>query len=150
VFGEVWPPYKRPQSRLKTSLEIAIDDCSAIVIAVATPKATGAFHDAAAKNMQRQMPKIVLLLILLMAVFSPFMQLDSLDNFPIATGDMESHLISVLFEIGMFFVFAGILKLFPRLLCTNIQPPSIIFSGFSGDVAPLQSASFCFTVPLRI
>ena len=63
--------------------------------------------------MQRKAPKIVLLLIVLMAVFSPFMQLDSLDNFPVATGDMESHLISVLFETGMFFVFAGILKLFP-------------------------------------
>ena len=100
--------------------------------------------------MQRKIPKIVLLLIVLMAVFSPFMQFDSLDNFPVATGDMESHLISVLFETGMFFVFAGILKLFPRLLCTNIQPPTMIFSGFSSDVAPLQSAFFCFAVPLRI
>jgi hypothetical protein len=100
--------------------------------------------------MQRKTPKIVLILIVLMAVFSPFMQLDSLDNFPVATGDMESHLISVLFETGMFFVFAGILKLFPQLLCTNFQPPSMIFSGFTCDVAPLQSAFSCFTVPLRI
>jgi len=100
--------------------------------------------------MQRKMPKIVLLLIVLMAVFSPFMQLDSLDNFPVATGDMESHLISVLFETGMFFVFAGILKLFPQLLCTNVRPPSVIFFGFTRDVAPLQSASSCFAVPLRI
>jgi len=100
--------------------------------------------------MQRKTPKIVLLLIVLMAVFSPFMQLDSLDNFPVATGDMESHLISVLFETGMFFVFAGILKLFPKLLCTNVQPPSIICSGFTRPVAPLQSAFSCFAVPLRI
>jgi hypothetical protein len=100
--------------------------------------------------MQRKTPKIVLILIVLMAVLSPFMQLDSLDNFPVATGDMESHLISVLFETGMFFVFAGILKLFPQLLCTNFQPPSMIFAGFSCDVAPVQSASCCFAVPLRI
>jgi hypothetical protein len=100
--------------------------------------------------MQRKMPKIVLILIVLMAVFSPFMQLDSWDNFPVATGDMESHLISVLFETGMFFVFAGILKLFPNLLCTNVQPPSMIFSGFSLDIAPLQLAFSSFAIPLRI
>jgi hypothetical protein len=100
--------------------------------------------------MPRKLPKIVLILIVLMAVFSPFMQLDSLDNFPVATGDMESHLISVLFETGMFFVFAGILKLFPQLLCTNVQPPRMISSGFTRDVAPLQSAFSSFAVPLRI
>jgi len=100
--------------------------------------------------MPRQMPKIVLVLIVLMAVFSPFMQLDSLDNFPRTTGDIEMHLISVLFEIGMFFVFAGILQLFPKLLCTNVRPPAVSFSGFSRDVAPEQSAFFCFALPLRI
>ncbi|HYX49855.1 MAG TPA: hypothetical protein VE843_08945 [Ktedonobacteraceae bacterium] len=100
--------------------------------------------------MQRKTPKIVLLLIVLMAVLSPFMQLDSLDNFPVATGDIEMHLISVLFETGMFFVFAGILKLFPGLLCTNVQPPSMIFSSFSREMAPLLSASSSFSVPLRI
>ncbi len=100
--------------------------------------------------MPSKMPKIVLILIVLMAVFSPFMQLDSLDNFPVATGDMESHLISVLFETGMFFVFAGILKLFPQLLCTNVRPPTSVLCGFTHDVAPLQSAFSCFAVPLRI
>ena len=100
--------------------------------------------------MPRKMPKIVLVLIVLMAVLSPFMQLDSLDDFPVATGDMESHLISVLFETGMFFVIAGILKLFPQILCTNVQPPAVIFSSISRDVAPLQSTFSCFAVPLRI
>ena len=95
--------------------------------------------------MPRKMPKIVLVLIVLMAVFSPFMQLDSLDNFPVATGDIEMHIISVLFETGMFFVFAGILKLFPKLLCTNVRPPAMIYSGFSRDVAPLQSDFFYFS-----
>jgi hypothetical protein len=100
--------------------------------------------------MPRKMPKIVLVLIVLMAVFSPFMQLDSWDNFPVATGDMESHLISVLFETGMFFVIAGILKLFPKLLCSNVRPPATIFSGLSRDVTLLQSDFLSFSVPLRI
>jgi hypothetical protein len=100
--------------------------------------------------MPRKMPKIVLTLIVLMAVFSPFMQLDSLDNFPVATGDIEMHLISVLFETGMFFVFAGILKLFPRLLCTNVRPPTSVFSGFTHEANPIQSAFSCLAVPLRI
>ncbi|SRR5579859_3084388 len=100
--------------------------------------------------MQRKMPKIVLLLILLMAVFSPFMQLDSWDNFPVATGDIETHVISVLFETGMFFVFAGILKLFPQLLCMNVRPPAMMFACFIRDIAPVESASCCFAVPLRI
>ena len=100
--------------------------------------------------MPRKMPKIVLLLIVLMAVFSPFMQLDSLDDFPIGTGDIEMHIISVLFETGMFFVFAGILQLFPKLLSTNVRPPAMIFPGFTRDVDPLQSDFFCFALPLRI
>ena len=100
--------------------------------------------------MSHKMPKIVLVLIVLMAVFSPIMQLDSWDNFPVATGDMESHLISVLFETGMFFVIAGILKLFPKLLCTSVQPPTMICSSFRLDVAPLQAGVFSFAVPLRI
>jgi hypothetical protein len=127
-----------------------MDDGSAIVTTVAETPATGAVHDAAAKTMQRKTPKIVLLLIVLMAVLSPFMQFDSLDNFPMTTGDMESHLISVLFEIGMFFVFTGILELFPQLLCTDVPPPAVGFSSFSRDITPLQSASCCFVVPLRI
>ena len=63
---------------------------------------------------------------------------------------MESHLISVLFEIGMFFVFTGILKLFPQLLCTSVRPPAVSFSSFTRDTSPLQSVFFCFAVPLRI
>ena len=100
--------------------------------------------------MSHKMPKIVLALILLMAVFSPFMQLDSWDNFPVATGDIELHVISVLFETGMFFVIAGILKLFPALLCTSVRPPAKIFSGLSREVALLETDPFSFVVPLRI
>ena len=88
--------------------------------------------------------------MVLMALFSPFMQLDSWDNFPVATGDIEFQIISVLFETGMFFVIAGLLKLFPALLCSSMRPPSSIFSGIIRELVPVESAFFSFTVPLRI
>jgi hypothetical protein len=100
--------------------------------------------------MPNRLPKIVLVLIVLMAVFSPLMQLDSWDNFPVATGDLEMHLISVLFETGMFFVFAGILKLFPALLCTRFQPPTSMLSSFTREATVLQPDFTSFSVPLRI
>ena len=100
--------------------------------------------------MPHRLPRVVLVLIVLMAVLSPFMQLDSWDNFPVATGDFEMHMISVLFETGMFFVFAGILKLFPVLLRTGYRPPTMTFSSFVGELAPLQTDFFSFAVPLRI
>src|SRR5215475_1831834 len=100
--------------------------------------------------MPQRLPKVVLVLIVLMAVFSPFMQFDSLDNFPVATGDFEMHMISVLFETGMFFVFAGILKLFPALLRTGHRPPTMTFAGFVREAAPLQTVVSSFSVPLRI
>jgi len=102
------------------------------------------------ETMPRRLPKIVLVLIVLMAVCSPFMQLDSWDNFPVATGDIEMHMISVLFETGMFFVIAGILKLFPALLRTWYRPPTMTFASFVREAAPLQTVFSSFTVPLRI
>lgn len=102
------------------------------------------------RAMPNKMPKIVLVLIVLMAVFSPFLQLDSLDDFPVGTGDIEMHVISVLFETGMFFVFAGILKLFPVLLCTRFRPPSVSFSSFVREAKVLQPDFASFSVPLRI
>lgn len=100
--------------------------------------------------MPKRLPKVVLVLIVLMAVLSPFMQFDSWDNFPMTTGDIELHIISVLFEMGMFFVFAGILKLFPALLRSRYRPPTMTFASFVREAAPLQTVFSSFTVPLRI
>ena len=100
--------------------------------------------------MPQRLPRVVLVLIVLMAVLSPFMQLDSWDNFPVGTGDIEMHMISVLFETGMFFVIAGILKLVPALLRTGYRPPTMTFSSFVREVAPLQTDFSSFAVPLRI
>lgn len=88
--------------------------------------------------------------MVLMAVFSPFMQLDSWDRFPVATGDIELQIISVLFETGMFFVIAGILKLFPALLRSSLRPPAMTFAGLVRDIVPPEADLFCFAVPLRI
>jgi hypothetical protein len=102
------------------------------------------------ETMPQKLPKIVLVLIVLMAVCSPFMQFDSWDNFPVGTGDIEMHMISVLFETGMFFVIAGILKLFPALLRSGYRPPTMTFASFVREAAPLQTVFSSFAVPLRI
>lgn len=100
--------------------------------------------------MLRKLPQIVLILMILMAIFSPFMQLDSLDNFPVATGDIELHVISVLFETGMFFVFAGIMfSLFP-VLRSGFLIPSRAFASSIFDNAGPEAVPASFAVPLRI
>lgn len=100
--------------------------------------------------MLHKLPKIVLVLIVLMVVFSPFMQLDSWDKFPVATGDIELQIISVLFETGMFFVFAGILSLFPALWRSGFLIPSAVFAHANHEVAAPETYLFGFTLPLRI
>ena len=101
--------------------------------------------------MLHKLPKIILVLIVLMAIFSPFMQLDSWDKFPVATGDIELQIISVLFETGMFFVFAGILlSLFPTLLRAVFLIPSLTFTSRTADVAAPETVFSSFVVPLRI
>lgn len=100
--------------------------------------------------MLRRLPKIVLILIVLMAVFSPVMQLDSWDKFPVATGDIELQIISVLFETGMFFVFAGILSLFPGLLRSGFLVPSRAWAVRSPEASFPEAQLSSFAVPLRI
>lgn len=100
--------------------------------------------------MLQKLPKIVLALMVLMILFSPFMQFDSLDKFPVATGDIELETIALLFEIGMFFVFAGIISLFPALLRSGFMLPSLTFSRASHDADIPETELFSFTPPLRI
>jgi hypothetical protein len=97
-----------------------------------------------------RLPKIVLVLIVLMVVLSPFMQLDSWDKFPVATGDIELQIISILFETGMFFVFAGILSLFPAWLRSGFMVPSFTFARPASDPAACKAALPSFILPLRI
>src|SRR5689334_206822 len=88
-------------------------------------------------EMHQRLRKIVLILMLAMAVASPFMQLDSWDNFPVATGDIELQTIMDLCMLGMFFVFASVLiTLFPILLRSNSIRP-----GRAVSVLEYQPAS---------
>ena len=101
--------------------------------------------------MLRHLPKLILVLMVVMILLSPFMQLDSLDNFPVATGDFEFEIICILFETGMFFVFAGILSLlFPGLFRAGFMRPLLTLFKVSDDTVAPAAALLSFTPPLRI
>lgn len=100
--------------------------------------------------MHQRLRTIVLILMLAMAVASPFMQLDSWDNFPVATGDIELQTIMDLCMLGMFFVFASVLiTLFPSLLRFNCKRPGTATSVGEYQPAGAPPLLFGFSVPLR-
>lgn len=85
----------------------------------------------------------------LMAVASPFMQLDSWDKFPVATGDIELQIIMNLCVFGMFFVFAGILfSLFPAFVNSTALTSQTSLAVCQETIAP-ESVLFGFSPPLR-
>jgi len=100
--------------------------------------------------MLQKLPKLVLALMVMMILFSPFMQLDSLDNFPVSTGDIELTIISVLFETGMFFVFCGLLSLFPAWMRAGFTLPPLSFARANIETVVAETELFSFTPPLRI
>ncbi len=100
--------------------------------------------------MVHKLRKLVLLAILAMIVFSPFMQLDSWDAFPVATGDLEIHLITTFCVIGMFLVFVGIMHLLPSLLRWLYQAPRLVYLAVTVNNVTEQSAHISFASPLRI
>ena len=100
--------------------------------------------------MLQKLPKLVLVLMVMMILFSPFMQLDSLDNFPVSTGDIELTIISILFETGMFFVFCGLLSLFPAWMRAGFTLPPLSFARAIIETAVPETELFSFTPPLRI
>jgi len=100
--------------------------------------------------MRLKLRKIVLLLILLMAVCSPFMQLDSWDMFPIRTDDIELVLILNLSMIGMFFALAGLITLFPALFRTGLFPPATEQHRCNVSDLLVQPAPVLLSPPLRI
>lgn len=101
-------------------------------------------------EMHQRLRIIVLILMLAMAVASPFMQLDSWDNFPVATGDIELQTIMDLCMFGMFFVFASVLiTLFPALLRFSCLRPTTAMPVVEYCPAGVQSLLLGFSVPLR-
>ena len=61
--------------------------------------------------MLRQVYQIVLFLLLAMVVISPFMQISSPDQFPIAGDDLEIQIICGLCGIGILLILARLLQL---------------------------------------
>lgn len=100
--------------------------------------------------MQSRLRKLVLILLVGMAVASPFMQLDSWDMFPVATDDIELQIILNLCLIGMFFAFAGILvQLFPAFLRSPFVLPLFSSHRHEVEAAAPDSVLFGFSPPLR-
>lgn len=100
--------------------------------------------------MQQKLCKLVLILMLAMAVASPFMQLDSWDKFPVATGDIELQMIMNLCVLGMFFVFARILlKLFPAFFRFSFLLQSTVSLLPEAETVHSESLRFGFALPLR-
>jgi hypothetical protein len=94
--------------------------------------------------------KIVLVLMMAITVLSPFMQLDSWDNFPTSTDDLELQIIFGLCIIGMFLVFVGVVKLLPQILqFLLLLPAKAIHWADLITVKPLSSG-IVFSPPLRI
>ena len=84
-------------------------------------------------------------------VLSPFMQLDSWDNFPTSTDDLELQIIFGLCIIGMFLVFVGVAKLLPQILQFLLLLPAA--SSLHWDdlfIIKSNGAGAFFSPPLRI
>lgn len=94
--------------------------------------------------------KIVLLMMMAMTLLSPFMQLDSWDNFPRSTDDIELQIIFGLCLIGMFLVFVGVAKLLPTLMRSTFLSPAAAFRLVDFEVVRPESVLFVFSPPLRI
>lgn len=94
--------------------------------------------------------KIVLALMMAMVLLSPFMQLDSWDNFPVSTDDLELQLMFGLCLIGMFLVFVGVAKLLPALMRSSFLAPATASYLVESHESRPESALFVFSPPLRI
>jgi|SRR5690348_4364173 len=100
--------------------------------------------------MLNRLRQLVLLLMAVMVLFSPFMQLDSPDNFPRSTDDIELQLIFALCLIGMFLVFVGVAKLIPEMIRAAFRGAMITLHTVEFEVARAGSAPAVLSPPLRI
>ncbi len=94
--------------------------------------------------------KIVLVLMMVMILLSPFMQLDSWDNFPVSTDDIELQLMFGLCLIGMFLVFVGVAKLLPELIRSAYVGPAVALHPVEVEAGCAGSMSSVLSPPLRI
>jgi hypothetical protein len=103
------------------------------------------------KKMLRKSCQIVLAALVLMAVLTPVMQLDSWDEFPVSSDDIEFGVTFCLCILGMGLVFARILKLVPEFLQSSFQVsmPSMTVSSTAEAGRALAGCPLLST-PLRI
>lgn len=97
--------------------------------------------------------KVVLLSLLLMAVLSPLLQLNSCDRFPVSSDDIEAEITYCLCSLGMVLVFTGVLRLIPdlpRTLIPLLRPQFCAQAFLIPDEASLQRGPVLLLVPLRI
>lgn len=100
--------------------------------------------------MLRRVCQIVLFLLLLMAVVSPFMQLCSPDQFPSAGDDLETQIISGLSGIGIFLMLARILQLVAVTWRFRLPLPTQQMRLHATDDLNIEIAASPMLVPLRI
>jgi len=94
--------------------------------------------------------KIVLMLLMVVILLSPFMQLDSWDNFPVSTDDIELQLMFGLCLIGMFLVFVGVAKLLPELMLSTFFGLARAIDRVQMDTSQPKANLLVFSPPLRI
>ena len=100
--------------------------------------------------MLNRLRQLVLFLMAAMVLFSPFMQLDSLDNFPRSTDDIELQMIFALALIGMFLVFVGVASLLPELMRAAFRGLLITLHTVEFETTGAGFASAVLSPPLRI
>lgn len=100
--------------------------------------------------MLRRVYQIVLFLLLAMVVLTPFMQINSMDQFPLAGDDFEIWVISILSGIGILLLLGRLLSLVPGLWHSRLPLPPPCLRSLSSEVPQLETASFQLIVPLRI
>src|SRR5947209_18621787 len=100
--------------------------------------------------MLRRIDQIVLILLLLMAVLSPFMQLSSFDQFPAAGDDLETQIICGLCGIGILLALARILQVVQTLSYTQCLIPARTIRLCATDEFSNGLVSPHWVIPLRI
>lgn len=101
----------------------------------------------------RRLRKVVLCLILLMVAISPLLQLNSLDQFPVASDDIEIQAIYCLCTFGMLLVITLVFTLLPDLRPWKLFAPPVSKSAWCfpaiDSCAEDESPPRC-AAPLRI
>ena len=107
----------------------------------------------AQKNQVLRLRKTVLCLILFMVAISPLLQLNSLDQFPVASDDIEIQAIYCLLSLGMLLVITLVLTLLPVLTLWKLLAPPVstpLWSFPATDSYAEDESPPLFAVPLRI